>query len=155
MQTMHIPKATFSSLKNATSIGASKALSVGSQLANGLSTSCAPPGPPPDWENIVSAAMFCMTTIATIGYGSMVPTTAGSRLFLVPYACVGFWLYGLQLFTLSRYVNSLLQKFWAVDADGRGIPLPGCVKRSRHCVALVLCTLCALCRPCAACVQTP
>jgi hypothetical protein len=61
-------------------------------LLNAAGT-CPEPVPLSEKWNVVNAAMFCMTTFTTIGYGNITPETGVGKSFCVVYTIVGFIMY--------------------------------------------------------------
>jgi len=50
---------------------------------------------------------FCVTTLATIGFGDFAPRTEGGRIFLIFYVCLGF---GIFSFLLTEFARSVVAK---------------------------------------------
>ena len=54
--------------------------------------------------SVVDSLYFCVMTLATVGFGDLVPTTPGSKLFTIAYVIMGlsFFLSFVSLLTRDR-----------------------------------------------------
>ncbi|VDK84478.1 unnamed protein product [Litomosoides sigmodontis] len=82
-------------------------------------------------EKFYNVIQFTFTTIATVGYGNIVPTTDASKLFCIFYTLVGVPLLFLSLTNIGQFIAegywiflASLQRTQYVDApDERRLPL--------------------------------
>ncbi|VIO95728.1 Uncharacterized protein BM_BM3482 [Brugia malayi] len=82
-------------------------------------------------EKFYSVIQFTFTTIATVGYGNIVPTTDASKLFCIFYTLVGVPLLFLSLTNIGQFIAegywiflASLQRTQYIDApDERRLPL--------------------------------
>ncbi|MCP9264264.1 Ion channel [Dirofilaria immitis] len=82
-------------------------------------------------EKFYSVIQFTFTTIATVGYGNIVPTTDASKLFCIFYTLVGVPLLFLSLTNIGQFIAegywiflASLRRTQCIDAaDERRLPL--------------------------------
>jgi Ion channel len=63
-----------------------------------------------DWM-IIEALYFCIVTLATVGYGDLTPTSAGTQIFTIVYILTGFGL-------LAALLTSVAQQYPRQKAEG-------------------------------------
>jgi hypothetical protein len=74
---------------------------------------------------ILNAAIFCMTLFSGIGYGNIVPTTSGGKVFCILYSLVGFVLYTKVQTVTIMWLNKGLNR----RVDGMGSCRQRCCSR--------------------------
>ncbi|CAD5215027.1 unnamed protein product [Bursaphelenchus xylophilus] len=99
-------------------------------------------------HGIANLSIFCLTTIATIGYGNIYPTTDYSRIVCIIYCIFGI---PLCLVCLDSTVKTVARLYWIVSSTVRRmrspwirgeIRLPFCIAGCLLLSAFLLKTLC-------------
>ena len=62
-----------------------------------------------EWGSYLNAIYFCATTITTIGYGDLVPTTTEARILVMVYVSIGFGFIGITVASLTSVFVELTE----------------------------------------------
>lgn len=68
-------------------------------------------------ESFPDALLFTFTSVTTIGYGSIVPTTKASTIFCVFYICCGV---PTVFLVLSNFSEMIAEFYWIIVATFKG-----------------------------------
>lgn len=71
-------------------------------------------------SRLLKISTFRLLVFTTIGYGNVCPTTAASKIFLVPYSLVGFWFFGVTEARAGAWFSKKMKMGKKIPEQKRG-----------------------------------